>query len=511
MPEGIPNRLSKVFKGHLAAAALFVSPALEAPAQAQVPAAEAALSTEDEEQVENIEGVIEQVRALNDESSDFIVEDAPGYKELDGYIIAKKNTGADVSGILRKLVQRTEATPTPEYLYVASGVIRDLLLTTTKPTFTTAEKEILMQFMRTLPTNHGNLGRVQKVRLANLYMENIPDMRDEILTTLDTEELLVLKTPLGSHERLWSHPLLEDDDLEAVFEEPTLRHAERVAVLLQPLPNEDRLTFAERATYVSRYLAFRRMEPTEETVQTAVADIERTQSLWGDFEIVQETVLYAASSDDERFLDKEDLIRLTALSKDLQVFTDFNGPKSAASLTRVKEEILESIASTEGTVTVVFNMHGNPDVISLGEVQGKKDGEDVNLSPDELAEAFANRYSNEHNRTRAMTHPDVLIFGTCSSGNYAMKFLEIMRAKSLPVPVLITSGEAGQATYSSTASSKSVEGHVLSMGHPRIKDLYGNQEWNLDSNPIVIVPDRTILPTPTQIADSRAGETVDQI
>jgi hypothetical protein len=166
----------------------------------------------------------------------------------------------------------------------------------------------------------------------------------------------------------------------------------------------------------------------------------------------------------------------------------------------------------------MINMHGSANAVSFGtgiDTNGRSI--EVIATPQEIADAFTRRYQNAALRERALYNPDVLVMLSCLSGGFATDFLQEMQRRHLPIPVTITSAEAGQLSYGDapvaeagqyaypSGGMRPFEERLLSLGHPpTVGDLYESNMWDIRSNSTVFAPNRNNQPV--QIVEVESNE-----
>jgi hypothetical protein len=382
------------------------------------------------------------------------------------------------------------------YLYVSSYIVANVL--ETPDSFSEEESKALTKFLDTLPENHGSVGRLQKMRVMNVLLEDYPGLADIFYEHLDAEELLVFNTGISQEYNIESFPGDEEyeevggDPLAPLFGEPSLDSVDAISRLLTPEENRDRFEWAEDVVSVARYQYFKGKNPTRQSVQAAQKTIEKERERWRNNKFLNDTVLYGATAGEEgRFMDERQVSRIKELSEDVHIFAADEG--SGRTSVDARAEFLEAIETTEDPITAILSMHGNDQEVVFQDASGS---DEAVLWVDELAEAFAARYAEDPERART----DVLILETCSAGTYGMIFLEQLMDRRMPVPVVMAGGEAGQSTYSQTEGDSEFANRYLFTGEQTIGDLYDNYGWDLRSNPLILVPQMSNPYLPLQVS-----------
>lgn len=377
------------------------------------------------------------------------------------------------------------------YLFVSSWIVAQTLLPI-EPL--PEEVDAIIGFLEALPKNHGNLGRLQEVRIIDLIIDDLPEFADTLYAQLNTEELLVSNTGDGAghnivvYPQVEEYPVLGGDSLSPLFEEPSFELLSKIERLFPQ--SGDRLAWAEDTASISRYLHFRGKSPSRKNVEKAYAAIRAAREAWENKPFINDTVIYGATAGEEdRFLDEEQLDQLRDLAEDVHIFAADEDGRSAV---EARADFLEHIEKTDEPITVIVSMHGNDEQVVF---QNESGDDEAVLWADELAAAFAVRYE----RDPEVAQDDVLILESCSSGTYGVIFLEFLAWEEYPVPTVIAAGEAGQSTYSQTEGGSELADHYLFNGTQTLGDLKDNHAWGLRSNPTVLVPDLSDPHLPVQL------------
>ncbi|MDB5265218.1 MAG: hypothetical protein JWN64_789 [Parcubacteria group bacterium] len=459
---------------------------------AYAPIAEAADSSRLISQAEiakNMKVLVQEIEQSHAETEDVDLYSFARFTQLENELTASKKGGKDIHKALLALKKLDKKYANNNaYLYITSWIMDDVFLEIPTDGVSVKERDALVGFLDQLSVNHGNTGRMQKVRLMNIILWDHPEFADTFYNHLDAEELLVFNSGMSAGESLTIFPGAEEyevvggDILAPVFADPSLEQADEVGRLLASKKGESRFAWAERVASVSRYQYFRGVKPTRKSVRTAELAIEKERSAWQDKKLLKENVLYGATpGEDDRFMDERELARIKELVTDLRVFAAKEGttygPREA------QAELLKAIEDTEGPITTILHMHGNDEMILFQDAEGSNENEDI-LWADELANAFAARYAKNPKRTET----DVVILESCSAGSFGRLFIEELLAQGIPLPIVFAAGEAGQSTYSKTDGGSEVAEKYLFTGNQTLGDLYDNYTWGLRSNPLLFVP-----------------------
>jgi hypothetical protein len=175
------------------------------------------------------------------------------------------------------------------------------------------------------------------------------------------------------------------------------------------------------------------------------------------------------------------------------------------SLLRAKEQILTWVRSTRRPISLLISAHGAEsngvvETISLGRYKGT-DGasEIVELSPDELAGAYARRYKSMRARMQAREKPDVIAFINCGAGSLASNFLSSLEQKERSqesrrflhafkptAPLTIAAGTDQETTYVNQLLHAMLQHKTVGELYPYL-EFVGTTEQH--SNPMLYVPD----------------------
>ncbi len=289
-----------------------------------------------------------------------------------------------------------------------------------------------------------------------------------------------------------------DPNFQEYLVDKTLIGLDETASLITKHDSETIRTYTERVVRIHRYLTFRGLEATASSVEQAEQEIKEAQDEWGTYEIFSGHTLVVSDDTDEGidFLVKNP----TQIQRASDTFELLHGSETLESYQAVRQQALEKIASSSERMNVVFTMHGLPDVISVGTVLKDKQEISVNITPEDIVTALAKKYENQENVARALTEPDVIILANCYSGSFAMKVVEGLQSKKLPIPLIITNSEAGQESYGSKEQGIVFLDILLKNENPTISDIYGMDIWEVESNPVVLAPHQGDLTQPIQIS-----------
>jgi hypothetical protein len=426
------------------------------------------------------------------------LEDLTEFTNFRDSILAAKNAGEDLSDTFKTFKKLDKKyTDNNAYLYIISQVLWVFKASYLPEEISIKEQKSLLALLSELPKNHGNIGRLQKVRLVSSFLDYDQNLDLAFLDLLDVEELLIFKSGQGRGFNIGKFPSEETfenvggESLVYIFDDLSLSRTDRIDLLLAKNKNEGRFARAERIAEISRYLYFRNIKPSRGTIHKAQAAIHKEQNAWKDQPLINDTVLYAATAG-ERFMDPRELSKISNLTKYLEVFSTDEGRTTA----EARDEFLRAIVETEGPITAIINMHGNSDVVVFQD-ESEEQETGAELWSDELSYAFSERYV----KWPKIKGTDVLILESCSSGSYAHAVLLDLLYQDSRIPIIAASGEAGQTTYTREEGGSEFGERYLFMGTQKVGDLYENYNWDeMGSNPLIFVPQSTKQRLPVQVS-----------
>lgn len=426
------------------------------------------------------------------------LHDLTEFTDFQESIFAAKDAGEDLSDTFKTFTKLDKKyTNNDAYLYTISQILWTFQVSYLSEDISMKEQKILLALLRELPKNHGNVGRLQKVRLVSSFLYYDENLNPAFLNSLDVEELLIFKSAQGRGFNIGKFPGEETfenvggDPVSYIFNDYSLDNVDRIDQLLTKNKNEDRFARAERIVEISRYLYFRNMKPSRVTIQKAQTAIQKEQNAWKDQTLINDTVLYAATAG-ERFMDTRELSKISELTENLEIFaTDEDRTTSEA-----RDEFLKAIVETQGPITAIISMHGNSDLVAFQEESEDEDTA-AELWTHQLSYAFFERYEKQPK----LKGTDVLILESCSSGSYAHAVLLDLLYQNSRTPIIAASGEAGQTTYSREEGGSEFGERYLFSGTQTVGDLYNNYSWDeMGSNPLIFVPQSTKSRLPVQVS-----------
>ena len=424
--------------------------------------------------------------------------DLTEFTDFQDSIFAAKDAGEDLSDTFKTFTKLDKKySDNNAYLYTISQILWAFQASYLSEDISMKEQKSLLALLRELPKNHGNVGRLQKVRLVSSFLYYDENLDPAFLDLLDVEELLIFKSAQGRGFNIDKFPGGETfenvggDPLLYIFDDYSLDNVDRIDQLLAKNKNEDRYARAERIAEISRYLYFHNIRPSRVTIQKAQTAIHKEQNAWKDQTIINDTVLYGATSG-ERFMNTRELSKISELTENLEIFS----ADEERTTTEARDEFLQAIIETKGPITAVLSMHGNSDVVAFQEESEEEDTA-AELWTSELSYAFVQRYVKQPK----LKGTDVLILESCSSGSYAHVVLLDLMYQHSPLPIIAAAGEAGQTTYTREEGGSEFTEHYLSSGTQTVGDLYNNYDWDeMGSNPLIFVPQSTNRRLPVQVS-----------
>ncbi len=171
--------------------------------------------------------------------------------------------------------------------------------------------------------------------------------------------------------------------------------------------------------------------------------------------------------------------------------------KDTAELAAQKELILTQIETAPSPMTFHFEGHGGEEglFLSAGEANpngGVNHSQGVRITPDELAQAYAQRYS-QTSPSQVPAEQDIFLLDACLMGTYVRHFYEALDGLGVTIgPICITHSEYGQVGYSDFPNPYgdlfASEVIVTEDGSPPTIGSLAAQQHHGRTNPTVLAP-----------------------